>query len=150
MDVVQWASTWHAPRCSWMISRKLVDSTNIGRAIGRLLDLLYAPSAGMRNSVGSTTPFFHISMVVYLGLNDHLRIRKFIHKGLLSSLSKKQQNGKISMNNIALGFDYKLSINMLTKQLYIAVQYFYVLNWITLKDDCHVVYAPSANTKVNT
>ena len=51
------------------------------------------------------------------------------------------------MNNIALGFDYKLSINMLMKQLYIAVQYFYVLNQITLEDDCHVIYAPSANTK---
>ena len=48
---------------------------------------------------------------------------------------------------LALGFDYKLSINMSMKQLYIVVQYFYVLNWITLEDDCHVVYAPSANTK---
>ena len=76
--------------CSWMISRKLVDYTNIGRAIGRLLDLVYAPSAGMRDSVGSTTSFFHTSMVVHPGSNDHLRIRKFIHKGLLSSLSKEQ------------------------------------------------------------
>ena len=33
--------------CSWMISRKLVDHTNIGRAIGRLLDLVYVPSIGM-------------------------------------------------------------------------------------------------------
>ena len=38
-------------------------------------------------------------------------------------------------------------INMLMKQLYIAVRYFYVLNQITLEEDCHVVYAPSANTK---
>ena len=51
------------------------------------------------------------------------------------------------MNNAVLGLDYKLSINMLMKQLYIAVQYFYVLNWITLEDDWHVVYAPSANTQ---
>ena len=130
-----------------MISRKLVDGTKIGRAIGRLLDLVYALSAGMKDSDGSTTLFFHTSMVAHPGLNDHLHIRKFIHKGLLSSLSKKQQNGKVSMNNAALGFDYKLSINMLMKQLYIAVQYFYVLNQITLEEDCHVVYAPSANTK---
>ena len=41
----------------------------------------------------------------------------------------------------------KLSINMLMKQLYIAVRFFYVLNPITLEDDYHVVYAPSANTK---
>ena len=101
----------------------------------------------MRNSVGSTTSFFHTSMVVNSGSNDHLRIRKFIHEGLLSSLTKKHENGKVSLNNTALGFDYTLSINMLMKQLYIAVQYFYVLNRITLEDDCHVVYAPSANTK---
>ena len=101
----------------------------------------------MKNSVGSITSVFHTSMVVHPRSDDHLRIRKFIHKGLLSSLLKKQQNGKVSMNNAALGFDYKLSINMLMKQLYIAVQYFYVLNQITLEEDCHVVYAPSANTK---
>ena len=54
------------------------------------------------------------------------------------------------MNNAALGYDYKLSINMLMNPLYIAVRYFYVLNRITLEVDCHVVYAPSANTKMNT
>ena len=98
-----------------MISRKLVDHTNIGSVIGRLLGLIYAPSIGIRDSFGSTTSFFHKLMMVHPGLNDHLRIRKFIHKGLLSSLSKKQQNGKFSMNNAALGFDYKLFINMLMK-----------------------------------
>ena len=34
--------------CSQIRSRKLVDHTNIGRAIGHLLSLVYAPSAGMR------------------------------------------------------------------------------------------------------
>ena len=51
------------------------------------------------------------------------------------------------MNKAALSFDYKLSINMLMKQLYIVVRYFYVLNRITLENDCHVVYALSANTQ---
>ena len=101
----------------------------------------------MRNSVKPITLFFHTPMVVDSGSNDHLCIRKFIHKGMLSSLMKKQQNRKVSMNNTALGFDYTLLINMLMKQLYIAVQYLYVLNWITLEDDCHVVYAPPANTQ---
>ena len=103
----------------------------------------------MRNSVRSTTSFFHISMVVNSGSNDHLRIRKFIHKGLLSSLTKKHENGKVSLNNAALGFDYTLLINMLMKQLYIVVQYVHVLNRITLEVDCHIVYAQSANTKSN-
>ena len=34
--------------CSWMISRKLADHTNIGRAIGRILDKVYVPSVSMR------------------------------------------------------------------------------------------------------
>ena len=110
--------------CSWMISRKLVDHTNIERTIGRLLNLVYAPSAGMRNSVESTTSFFNTSMMVHPGSDGHLHIQKFIQEGLLSSLSKKQQNRKVSMNNATLGFDYKLLINMLMKKLYIAVRYF--------------------------
>ena len=47
--------------------------------------------------------------------------------------------------NVALGFDYKLLINMLMKKLYIDVRYFYVLNQITLEEGCHVIHAPSAN-----
>ena len=50
--------------CSWMVSRKLVDSSNIGRAIECLLDLVYTPSARMRNIVGYTISFFHTSMVM--------------------------------------------------------------------------------------
>ena len=106
---------------SWMISRKLVDHTTIGRAIGRILDSVYAPSMLMRDSIGSATSFFHTSMVLCPGPDDHLCIRKFIYEGLLSSLSKKQQNGKVSLNNVVLGFDYKLSINMLMNPLIIAV-----------------------------
>ena len=95
-DVTKW--TWFNQQvhntflCSWMISRSLIDFSNIGRAIGRLLDVVYAPSASMRKSIGSTTLFFHTSMVVNRGSDDHLRIRKFIHDGLVSLLSKKQQN----------------------------------------------------------
>ena len=73
-----------------MISQKLVDHTNIGKAIGCLLDLVYTPSISMRDSIGSTTSFFHTSMVVHPVLDDHLRIHKFIHKGLLSLLPEKQ------------------------------------------------------------
>ena len=131
-----------------MISRKLVDHTNIGRAIGLLLNMVYAPSVSMKDSIESATSFFHTSMVVHPGSDDHLRIRTFIHKGLLSSLSKKQQHGNVSLNNIALGFDYKLSVNMLIKQLYIDVREFYGLNRIILEEDCQAIYAPSA-TKQN-
>ena len=51
------------------------------------------------------------------------------------------------MNNVFLGFDYKLLINMVMKQLYIVVGDFYVLNRITLEEDCQAIYTLSANTK---
>ena len=110
--------------CSWMISQKLVDHTNIGRAIGRILNMVYAPFLSMRDSIGSATSFFHTSMVLHPESDDHLRIRKFIYEGLLSSPLKKQQNEKVSLNNVNLGIDYKLTINMFMKQLYIDVRYF--------------------------
>ena len=66
---------------------------------------------------------------------------------LLSLLLKKQQHGKVLLNNVAQGFGYKLLINMLMKQLYIAVQYFYILNQITLEEDYQVIYTPTTTTK---
>ena len=38
-------------------------------------------------------------------------------------------------------------MNMLMKQLYIAVQYFYILNQITLEEDYQVIYTPTTTTK---
>ena len=40
----------------------------------------------MRDSIRSTTSFFHTSKVVHPGLDDHLRIPKFIHKGIISRM----------------------------------------------------------------
>ena len=54
-----------------LILRKLVNHTNIGRVIGRILDMLYAPFVSMRDSFESATLFFHTSMVVHPRLNDH-------------------------------------------------------------------------------
>ena len=36
---------------------------------------------------------------------------------------------------------------MLMKELYIAVQYFYMLNQITLEEDYQAIYTPIATTK---
>ena len=36
---------------------------------------------------------------------------------------------------------------MLMKQLYIAVRYFYIINWITLEEDYQAIYTPTATTK---
>ena len=101
-----------------MIPRALIDYTDIGRAIGCILDEVYAPSVSIRDSIGSTTSFFHTLMVLHPGSHDHLRIHKFIHEGLLSSSLKKQQNGKFALNNVVLGIYYKLIIHYCTILLY--------------------------------
>ena len=68
--------------CSWMISRALVDYTEMGRAIGCIFNEIYAPSVSMRNSIGSTISFFDTSMVLHSGSDDHLCICTFIHEGV--------------------------------------------------------------------
>ena len=102
---------------SWMISGALVDYTNIGKIIGCILDNMYAPCVSMSNSIGSITSFFHTSMVVHPRFNDYLQIHNSIHGNILSSSSKKQQNGNILLNNGILGVHYKIMINMLMKHL---------------------------------
>ena len=75
-------------------------------------------------------------------------IYKFIQECLVSSLLKKQQDGKVSLNNVVLEIDYKLLINMLIKQLYIAVQNFYIINRITLEEeDYQAIYTTTVTTK---
>ena len=51
------------------------------------------------------------------------------------------------MNNVALGLDYKLPINMLMKQLYIAVRYFYVTNRLTIEEDYQAIYTSNITTR---
>ena len=43
--------------------------------------------------------------------------------------------------------DYKLSINMLMRQLYIAVRYFYITNQLTMEEDYQVIYPPTTTTR---
>ena len=68
---------------------------------------------------------------------------------MLSSSSKKQRNGKISLNNGILGVDYKMTINMLMKHLCIAVQYFYITNRLISGDISRVIYKPTKTMKSN-
>ena len=115
-----------------MISWSLVDYINMGRIIGHILDNVYTQSVSMKDNIGSITSYFHTSMVVHLGSNDYLRINNVIHRNILSSPLKKQQNRKVALNNNLLGVDCKMAINMLMQHLYIAVQYFYITNLLTV------------------
>ena len=53
------------------------------------------------------------------------------------------------MNNDVLRIDYKLTINMLMKQLYIVVRYFYITNQLPLEEDYKTIYPPTKTTKNN-
>ena len=88
-------------------------------------------------------------MVVNLGSNDHLRIRNLIHGNMLSSSSKKQQKGKVSLKNGIIGVDYKMTINMLMQHLYIAVRYFYITNRLIFGDISRAIYKPTKTLKSN-
>ena len=107
---------------SWMISRVLVDYTDIEKFIGHILDDVQAPHVSMNNNIRSITSYLHTSIVVHSGSNNYLRLRNLIHENMLPSSSKKQQNGKVSLKNGILGVDYKITINILMKHLYIAVR----------------------------
>ena len=93
--------------------------------IGCILDNIYALSVSLRDSIGSITSYFHLSMVIHPGSNNNLWIHNLIHENMLSSSSKKQQNWKVSLNNGILGVEYKTTINVLMKHLYIDIRYFY-------------------------
>ena len=105
----------------WMRSQALVDYTNMGRIIDGILDNVQALYVSANNSNKTITSYFHTSMVIHIGSNDHLRIRNSIHGNMLSLSSKKQRNEKVSLKNSIIGVDYKMTTNMLIKHLYIAV-----------------------------
>ena len=77
-----------------MISWVLVDYTDMERIIGCILDGIQALHVSMNDNTGTITLYFHTSMIVHPGSNDHLQIHNLIHENMLSSSSKKQGNRK--------------------------------------------------------
>ena len=88
-------------------------------------------------------------MVVHPGPNDYLQIHNVIYGNRLSSSSKKQQNGKVSLKNSILRVDYKMTINMLIKHLYMVVQYLYIPNQLISWDVSKIIYKPTKIMKSN-
>ena len=113
---------------SWMISGPLIDYTNMGRIIGCILDGIQTPYVSMKDSIRKITSHFHTSMVEHQGSNDHLQMCNLIYRNILTSLSKKQRNGKASLQKGVLGVDHKMMLNILIKNLHIAVRFFYITN----------------------
>ena len=77
---------------SCLISRSLVDYTNMSGIISRILDNVCVLSMPTKDSIGSITSHFCTSMVVPPRSNDHLRIHNLIYENMISSSSKKQRN----------------------------------------------------------
>ena len=96
-----------------MISLVLADYTNMRGIIDCILDDVLAPHVSLNNSNGSVTSYFHVSIIVHSGSNDHLQLRNLIHGNMLSLSSKKQWNEKVALNNGILGVDYKMTTNFL-------------------------------------
>ena len=115
---------------SRMISMVLVDYTDMRGIISHILDDVLAPHVSIDNSIRIMTSYIDVSMVVHLGSNNHLQICSLIHGNRLSSSSKKQRKENVPSKNGILEIDYKMTINMLMKHLYIVVQYFYMTNWL--------------------
>ena len=128
---------------SLMLLLTLVDYTDMRGIIGRILDDLLVLHVSMNHNIGSTTTLFYVSMAVYSGFNDHLRIHNLINRTMLSSLSKKQLKGKVLLKKGILVVDYKVTINMLTKYLYIAVRYLYITNQLISWDISRAIYKPT-------
>ena len=63
--------------------------------------------------------------------------------------SKKQRNGNVLLKNGILEVDYKMTINMMMKYLYIVVQYFYVTNRLILGNISRVIYKQTKTMKSN-
>ena len=101
----------------------------------------------MKDSIGSITSYFHTSLVLHSRSNDHLRIGNLIHSNMLSSSSKTQQNGKVSLKNGIIGVAYKMTMNMLMKHLYIAIQYFYITNELIYGKISRIIYKPNKTMK---
>ena len=68
---------------------------------------------------------------------------------MLSLSSKKERNGKVSLKTGIIGIDYKMTISMLMRHLYIAVKYFYITNPLISGDISRVIYKPTKITKRN-
>ena len=87
-----WFDTQVCDRFLWslMISRALIDYTDIEKIIGCILDNLYESSVSIKDNIGSKTSYFYTSIVVDQGSNDHLQINNLIHGNMLSSSLKKQ------------------------------------------------------------
>ena len=132
-----------------MISQALVDYTDMGRIIDCILDNVYILSVSTKDSIGSITSYFHTSMVVHPELNNHLQMHNLIHENMLSSSSKKQWNGKVSLNNGILEVGYKMTINMLIKHLYVVIRYFYITYWLISGKIRRVIYKLTKTKKIN-
>ena len=132
-----------------MISRALVVYIDMRIFIGRILDDVQAPYVSSNNSIGTITSYFHKSLTVHPGSNDHLQIRNLIHGNMLSLSSKKQRNGKVSLKTGIIGVYYMMTITMLMEYSYIVVRYFYIINQLILRDISRVIYKPTKSMKSN-
>ena len=133
----------------WVVSRALVDCTEIGRIISCLIDTVQTPSASGTDSNGTITSYVHTSLSVYPETNNHIQMCNLVQGIMLSLSSKKEKSRKVSLKTGIIGIDDKMTINTLMKHLYIAVRYFYIPNRFISGDISRVIYKPTEAMKSN-
>ena len=97
----------------WMVSRTIVDYTEIGRIIGGLFYTVQGLLVLGTNNNEIITSHFHISLALYPESNYHVRMCDSVHRNMLSLSSKKKSSGKVSLKTSIIGFNNEMTINTL-------------------------------------
>ena len=90
-----------------------------------------------------------MSFAVHLESSSHIGICNIVHGNMLSLSSNKNRNEKVSLKTRLIGVDNKMTIDMLMRHFYIAVQYFYITNPFISGDIDRVIYKPTEIIKNN-
>ena len=132
--------------CSCIISQALVDYTDMGRAIGCILDDVYALSVSKRDSIGSTTSF---SIHQWYYTQDPMIIYVYVNLYMKASYLHHQ------INNIMEKFHWIIPFSKLITSwqlicwwnLYIAARYFCINNWYISGKISRAINTPTKTVK---
>ena len=98
------------------------------------------PFVSGTDSNGILTLYVPVSFVVHPESSSHIgTCITLVHGSMLSLSSKQKSNGKSSSKARLIGVDNTMTLDMLMKHFYIAVQYFYITNQLIAGDISRVI-----------
>ena len=115
--------------CTQVKSPTIQDYKKIERVIGYLKNTVQLPLAVGIDSDKILTWYIQASFAVHLDFNSHIgTCTTLVHGSMLSLSSKQKSNEKGSLKTRLIRVDNKTTLDMLMKNFYIIVQYFYITN----------------------